>query len=164
MLQESIKDSLKPDNNGLTVYAGIGNTLRKDDGVGPFIIQLLQKDSVNSNNIKLINLGEQPERLMELVNTPLLKKIIIFDAANLESTPGSIQRLEIDQISTKTFSTHRIPISIILQILKEDTKAEIACIGIQPVTMSLGEGLSIELETTAKNILDFIKQTILMRL
>lgn len=153
MISSDLKELLKPDDNGLTIYAGIGSSLRRDDGVGPFIIQSLEDEIRETEKIKLLNAGDQPERLMNLAEESAVKKIILFDAASFHSPAGTIRKIEIHQIPDTAFSTHRIPLSIVLTVLQEDLNVEIHCLGIQPLTMDLGDTLSPPVLEAAEEVI-----------
>jgi Ni,Fe-hydrogenase maturation factor len=52
-------------------------------------------------------------------------------------------------------STHSFPLSVTFSIVKEDTKAELAVVGIQAKSLDYKEGLSPEVEESGRKLVDY---------
>ncbi|MEI6705343.1 MAG: hydrogenase maturation protease [Deltaproteobacteria bacterium] len=135
-------------NSSSTLYITIGNTLRSDDGVGPVIASRLSEVP----GILIKDAGDRPERAMEWVLELLPSLVVFIDAADFGGAAGEIRELSLESLSESTFSTHRIPLPPIAEWIKCETGAECCFIGIQPLSMALGEGLSPEVERAAAEI------------
>jgi len=131
-----------------TLYITIGNTLRSDDGVGPVIASRLSKIP----GIWIKDAGDRPERAMEWVLELLPSMVVFIDASDFGGAAGEIRELSLESLSDSTFSTHRIPLPPIAEWITSETGAECRFIGIQPLSMALGEGLSPEVELAAAEI------------
>lgn len=152
MFEVNLKSILSLQNDGIILYVAIGNTLRGDDGVGAYIINKLNNAGLNT-----FDAGEHPERILDVVPILNPKKVIIFDAANFDGTRGEIRLICEEDLSDDIFSTHRMPVQLIMRLVREDYKAEVYCIGIQVEDMGLKEGLSVNVQKTADDIYNLIK-------
>jgi hydrogenase 3 maturation protease len=131
-----------------TLYITIGNTLRGDDGVGPVIASRLSVIP----GIWIRNAGDRPERAMEWVVELLPSVVVFIDASNFGGVAGEIRELTLESLADSTFSTHRIPLPLIAEWITSETGAECRFIGIQPLSLALGESLSPEVEQSAAKI------------
>ena len=151
--RNSIEDGLRNwlSNAQRVVVAGIGNPLRKDDFVGVKIVRDLG-DKV-SKFVYLIECETVPESFMGSIEEFKPTHILIIDAALLNLKPGSTRLVESTQLAESlAISTHALPLKIFCEYLEKTTGAEIALLAIQPGDASFGEGLTAELEKTAKEL------------
>ncbi|RKZ18594.1 hydrogenase 3 maturation endopeptidase HyCI [bacterium] len=139
---------------GKTVVVGIGNPLREDDYIGCYIAENL-KDTVVSFNVEV-----NPEVFINDIVNENPDTIIIFDAADFGGRPGEVRLIEEGNIDRFTLSSHTIPISFFIHLLKMKTSADIYIIGIQPESTGYREGLSGIVRKTGVDILKRIKKSI----
>jgi hydrogenase 3 maturation protease len=92
LLNEEVLSALRPE--GRTVMITIGNSLRADDGVGPFIGRRIadQKDFL------VLNALMNPEDIVEDAIAYRPGKIVVIDAADFGGSPGEIRTIPLDQI------------------------------------------------------------------
>ena len=137
---KQLKDRLK----GKVVIVGIGNILRGDDGAGPELIKRLEfrKFSTLNSKLFLMDVGEVPENYLEKIARCNPDVILLVDAVNLESSPGSIKIVEQDAIRGEGLSTHNASLKLAIEYLKKETKADILLLGIQPGNLKMNRGLS----------------------
>lgn len=99
MIYFSFVESDKP------LIIGIGNSLMGDDGVGPYVISLLeQKSDISADLLVLSTPG-----FALMTHFQGRKKVIIVDAASFEGAPGTVARITRDMIGKKPgsgFSLH----------------------------------------------------------
>ncbi|ABC76006.1 Ni,Fe-hydrogenase maturation factor [Syntrophus aciditrophicus SB] len=151
LLNEEVLSALRPE--GRTVMITIGNSLRADDGVGPFIGRKIadQKDFL------VLNALMNPEDIVEDAIAYRPGKIVVIDAADFGGSPGEIRTIPLDQIQRYTvFSTHHFPISVLLGIIREETNASMAILGIQPESVEFGECMCSEVRQTALDIIEYL--------
>ena len=96
---------------------GIGNELKYDDGVGPFIISELNKLNLN-DNILLIN----PTH------------VILIDACLMGLNPGDYRIVDENDFANIGISTHSMSLSYFVKFINQDN---ILFIGIEPELMEL---------------------------
>jgi len=144
-MYESIQEALKPAQTGETVYFTVGNSTLGDDGAGEFLYSLLRDTCVN-----IENLAGRPEDAYGKVCELRPAKAVFFDAADFRGEVGEIAAIAPESVKTEAISTHRIPLSVVVSMIEEDTKAETVIIGIQidnceygkPVSNTIKESLS----------------------
>lgn len=140
-----------------TLILGVGNIYRKDDGIGPIVIEQLRKESIS--NADLLNGSIDGLAVFEYLKG--YKKAIIIDAARMNSSPGEIKIFSPHDaklnIKSDALSTHGFGLSEALSLVEEfDFDINITIIGIEPADTSFGEGLSKEVGEK----IDFIKQAV----
>ncbi len=131
-----------------------GNSLRNDDGVGPFIAAGLKQ--FKNNKFILVDAGMTPENSIDEVISARPGKVVFIDAADFGGAPGEIRIVPEESISDFTLSTHVFPLSAIARIAGEDTGAAVFFICIQITNASLGETICKEVLNSARLIIDFL--------
>ncbi|MCL1790988.1 MAG: HyaD/HybD family hydrogenase maturation endopeptidase [Peptococcaceae bacterium] len=130
---------------------GIGNLVRRDEGVGIHLLRLLE-DTLSSegplaSQIELIDGGTMGFPLLSIIETA--GKLLILDAVETGRPPGEIAVWHGEQVpyffATK-MSVHQVSFADILTIAKFNNAypADIAVVGIQPHTLDWGTELSDE--------------------
>jgi hydrogenase 3 maturation protease len=137
-----IKSELLPRLKGKVLLIGAGNTLRGDDGVGPAIVGLLE----GKVNASLLDAGEVPESYLGRILAEEADTIVLLDAADFGGAPGDLAVLEAKDMAGCSLSTHRIPMDLLFQYLKENGHADLFALGIQPEHIGLGEPMSAAVE------------------
>ena len=102
----------------------IGNDLRSDDGVGPYIAKHCQSK-------KVLDAQDKPENIIEEAVFRKPKIAVIIDAADFDGGIGEVRMIKKEQIPKTTLSTHAFPLNIIAQIIENDTGARVHFLGIQ---------------------------------
>ncbi|OGC08305.1 hydrogenase maturation peptidase HycI [candidate division WOR-1 bacterium RIFOXYD2_FULL_36_8] len=159
LLTAEIKDLFSKSNKGLTLLITVGNDLRGDDGVGPYIYErTAEKGFLDSKpRFYLLNAFDKPENIIDEAVKLAPSKVIIIDAADFGGEAGEARIIEKENIPQTTLSTHTFPLPVIAKILEEDTGAEVFFLGIQPQNIELGNGLSDAVKKTAKEIISCMK-------
>lgn len=139
---------------GLNIIIAVGNTLRSDDGVGPYIASCLK----SNYRLKVIDAKDRPENVIDEVIDWRPSKVLIIDAADFKGLPGEIRIVKQDLIPENSLSTHAISLKVIAEIISQDSKAEVEFLGIQPRSVSLGEEISREVISAAGEIIEKIKK------
>lgn len=145
-----------------TTIIGIGNPLRRDDGIGIRIVQELLKEG-RFRGVDIIDGGSSPD-LPSLLDKRL-KKLIIVDALKGGGKPGRIYRLEITEANVADempASLHGLGVLDGLKILKILGKepSAVVIIGIEPQDTSPGLGLSWRIESRIPAIIRAIEAEI----
>ncbi len=138
-----------PPAAGALVVITVGNTLRSDDGVGPFIAAAASP----RRGMAILNAGETPEDIIEEATAHQPGRVVIIDAADFGGRGGEIRLLPEAAMVSHTLSTHRFPLPAIARILAMDTGAAIHFVGIQPVSTAFGEGLSPQVRKAATELI-----------
>lgn len=112
---------------------GIGNELKYDDGVGPFIISELNKLNLN-DNILLINAQTVPENFTGKIRMENPTHVILIDACLMGLNPGDYRIVDEKDFANIGISTHSMSLSYFVKFINQDN---ILFIGIEPELMEL---------------------------
>ena len=153
MLTGDVEEALRIPGEGKLLIITAGNTLRGDDGVGPYIGESV---AINHPRLGILNTGDRPEDALSAAGEMNPSRCLVIDAAVFGGAPGEARMLPEKLIPDKTLSTHTFPLKIVTSLLRSDTGADILFLGIQPEKVSFGEGLSAAVKKTADEIIHFI--------
>ncbi len=78
------------------VVLGVGNTLLKDEGVGVRVVEELKKKFTFPSNVRLVDGGTQGLWLLPTLQEA--DRLVVIDAVLGKCEPGSIYRLEKDDL------------------------------------------------------------------
>ena len=124
---------------------GVGSGLRQDDNAGTVTAKKIEEliaSSKISKSIKIF-LGETaPENLSGQIREFRPTHIIIIDSADMGLKPGETRLVDIKNISGISFSTHRMPLSILAGYFTSSFDCKVMLIGIQPYSIEFSEELS----------------------
>jgi hydrogenase 3 maturation protease len=158
MLDEEVREILSPGKRGKTLIITVGNSLRKDDGVGPYIAECLAGRL--PPEIILLNAGDRPENAIEIATMYRPIKTVIIDAALFGAIPGKVKVIPKEEIPTVVLSTHIFPIPILSKLITEDTGSEVFFVGVQPQDVNFGEGISQQVKEAADEIVKYLLQVV----
>ncbi|WP_455282040.1 hydrogenase maturation peptidase HycI, partial [[Eubacterium] cellulosolvens] len=118
------------------VIIGIGNLLKSDDGLGVVIVNELQGKT--TENVLLIDCGTVPETYVGPVRKFNPSHVLMMDAAELSSKPGTVRFVFPDEIQGLSISTHTLPLNVFADYLKKETNTKIALLAVQPKNLDFG--------------------------
>ncbi|MBI5573617.1 MAG: hydrogenase maturation peptidase HycI [Elusimicrobia bacterium] len=149
------------DFKGRILIVGIGNTLKGDDGAGCEVIRCLkiviasdQRERGNLEKINLLDCGTAPENYTKKIKDFKPETIVFIDAVEMKETPGTVKIIDEKDISSGFFTTHNMPLNLFLGYIKEETKANIIFIGIQPKSTRIGECLSAPVQKAVEKLVN----------
>jgi hydrogenase maturation protease len=142
---------------GLRVVIGVGNPYRRDDGVGPAVIEHLRQRAPAA--VRLEESDGEPSQLLELWAGADLA--IVVDAVRAaEGRPGRIHRRLIDRAlpAGRPASSHRIDFgdAVALASAVDRMPGTLALYGIEVVDTSFGPGLTPPVEAAVAEVVDAI--------
>jgi len=132
------------------VIAGVGNTLRGDDGFGTELVKRLSGRTFK--DVLILDCGTVPEAYVGPIRKFHPTHILVVDAADIGSKSGSVGLIFPDKITGLTISTHNLPLKVVTDYLAVQTSAKIALLTIQPKNIDFREGLSSVVETVLKRV------------
>ena len=140
------------------IVMGIGNELKCDDGVGPFIIKKLKEENIENNN-KLLFIDAQtvPENFTGKIRKENPSHIILVDACLMNAQPGEMKIVDRHDFSDIGISTHSMSLSFFVRFLEKDNDFKIIFVGIEPETMDYGDMPTKEVENAAYEFIDILK-------
>ena len=154
-LQEQLATGIQ----GTVVVMGIGNPCRGDDAAGSLVAQQIS----DAPGVRVIDAQDVPENYLCQVVNQRPDTVLLIDAVDLDSAPGSIALLDKDQVAGYWPSTHRVPLSLLMDYLERETHAHIFLIAIQPHRTAFLEPMSGEVSSSVAGIAAVLKGVFEMR-
>ncbi len=144
------------------VVIGVGNPMRRDDGVGAAAIALLEQAEFgrNSDAVELVLLDGEPTRLIEAWRGR--RRAIVIDATRAGVDAGAIHRVDVAVEPlpdwTTTGSSHSAGIAEAVALAKalDSLPDELVVFGIEPADLSMGEGLSPAVEAALPALVELV--------
>ena len=159
MSGDNFEDELRNFIQGANKIAilGIGNDLRSDDGLGPYIIEKL---SIKDPRVMIENVGSVPEGFARNLAEFGAERVIMIDAADMMRPPGHIELVTKDRIGGINISTHSMPLSFLMMYLEQETGGKTILIGIQPKSIQFGEGLTPEIQEVVDTTINTLERIV----
>jgi hydrogenase 3 maturation protease len=133
------------------VIAGIGNPIRQDDYIGMKIVEDLKNKL--SKNVLLLECETVPESYLLDIEEFNPTHVLLIDAAFLGLKPGQFRLVDAEVIENySAVTTHILPLRIFCEYVKQATGAKIGLLLVEPLSVEFGEGLSSEVQATAKKL------------
>ena len=146
-MPEELKNLLLK-NDKRILFVGIGNLLKKDDGVGVYISSRIRKKS----NIEALTVEVSLENYIGKINSIDPDMLVLIDCVEMGSVPGTYKLLSVSNVDDLTFNTHNIS----LKRLSEFFKMPVYLLGIQPEKIDFGENMSCIVKEEANKIINII--------
>lgn len=142
---------------GKFAIAGIGNTLKGDDGFGPLLISRLR----GKTKASLFDCGEAPENYIRPIVKANPQTLIIADASDWGGAAGETRLLKKEEIGDGSFSTHNSSLRIFCEYLKRELpSANIILLGVQIGNSGLMQPLSPEVEEALCSLVKIFSRTL----
>lgn len=141
-------DHLLSQKDKKILFVGIGNLLKRDDGVGVYISNRIK----NRDNIASLTVETSIENYIGKINSLNPDLLVLLDCMELQSDPGTFKLLELNQIQDITFNTHNIS----LNRLSDFFTMPVYILGIQPEKVDFGENISYLVRNIADKIINQI--------
>lgn len=109
---------------------GIGDELSPFDRPGMRAAREIE--AMNLPGVKVFLAGTVPESMTGPVKTFQPDRILILDAAEMGRPPGTVAVLDCGIITAGLFSTHSLPLPVVMDYLAKETGAMVTLLGIQP--------------------------------
>lgn len=129
-----------------TVILGVGNDIKGDDGVGPYVAGLLEED------FKSIDGKSVPESFAHDVISLGPDIVLIIDATKMSSVPGSVGIFTKEDVSNVSSSTHSMPLSMLAKHIENEAGCEVYIIGIEPEDTNFGMSLTKTVKDSAEEL------------
>jgi hydrogenase maturation protease HycI len=115
----------------------VGSDLRKDDAAGLLVGRALDADPVP--RLTVVEGSTAPESVTGVIRTLGPSHLLVVDAAEFGETPGSIALIDAEDVAGTSFSTHMLPLAIVLRYLVEACPGlEVLVLGIEPTDATFG--------------------------
>lgn len=141
---------------------GIGSELHGDDAAGVRVVERLERShSVRRCRRLLCLIGANAP---ENVTSPLVSfdpaLVLFVDAADLGAPPGTVQLVDPADIGGVSFSTHTLPLPVIVTYIAEACRAQSHVLAIQPASLDFGGALSPQVHQTVLDVAAAVRAAI----
>lgn len=131
----------------------LGNTLRSDDGVGPYLAEQLRGIA----GLQIENAGDRPERSVHWVERYRPRTVVFLDVADFGGAPGDLRHIGPGELVNSSLSTHRLPLAALIAWIEQENNVQCYCLGIQAASLQPGETLSTPVSVTADLLIEWFK-------
>ena len=129
---------------------GVGNDLLGDDGVGPYVAEAL-----HNSEWEVLNAGIVPENFIRPIRTRKPDIIVIVDAVDMGSAPGTIRIIPSEYIRDAGIGTHQMSLAYLIDQVSPWSK--IYFIGIQPSCLDPDTPLTVPVRSAADSLITIIR-------
>ncbi|MCD6144132.1 hydrogenase maturation peptidase HycI [Thermococcus sp.] len=150
-LEEFFRDAKK------VLICGIGNDTRGDDAFGVYVVEKL-KEMISNQKVVFLNCGEMPESYTGKIIRENPSHVVFIDAVHFEGKPGEIVLADPEGTLGEAFSTHKMPLKLLVRYLKQYTRAKFILIGAQPKQTGLFVEMSEELRESAERLIKILEK------
>lgn len=138
---------------------GIGSTLRSDDAAGMYFIELLG-DRIKREDVLFIAGSTAPENFTGVIKNFAPDRLFVVDAAYMGLLPGEAKVVPACDIGGVSFSTHMLPLPVMLKYLESESGCEALFIGIQPKCTDQGFCMCDEVKKGTEHLVEDFYQVL----
>jgi hydrogenase maturation protease len=136
---------------------GLGNVLRRDEGLGIRALWRLQEEYTLPEDIQPVDGGTLGLELLSYLEEA--RRVLVLDAALTDGPPGTLLRLAGDDVPAflgMRTSPHEIGLADLLAVarLRGTAPSEIVVLGMQPEVIELGWELSETVEAQLEALVE----------
>ena len=135
---------------------GVGSPLRADDAVGLYLLDRLKErlSPVSGQELRFYRGESAPENFSGEIRQFAPTHLVILDAAQLEELPGSFRRIDPEAIAEVSFTTHMLPLKVLVAYLQQVTSCQTLIVGVQPQLLDFGTELSPVVQKAADEFVE----------
>jgi hydrogenase 3 maturation protease len=142
---------------GPACLVGVGNPLRRDDGVGPWIIGAV-REGLAGSKVAVFDAQDVPENFVHVVARAECRNVIFVDAIAAPGPPGTIVFGPLAEFpEAESLSTHKLALAFSGRFLQSAGKS-VFLLGVVPAELAFGAGLSPQVARSAAAIRDFVRR------
>ena len=144
------------------IVLGVGNELKCDDGVGPYIIKKLNEDMVeDKDRLLFIDAQTVPENFTGKIRKETPTHLIIVDACLMGGEAGDMKVVDENDFASIGISTHSMSLSFFVKYLQQDCDFKIIFVGIEPESMDYADNPTVKVEDAANEFINILKGIVL---
>jgi hydrogenase 3 maturation protease len=132
------------------VVLGVGSELLSDDAAGVRVAAAIGRKPLPG--VTAMDGGSAPENCTAELRQISPSHLIIVDCAQMGEAPGTVRIIDAADIGGVSFGTHALPLSVLADYVAREIGCRVTVIGIQPLTIEFGEGLSPEVSAAVDEV------------
>jgi len=132
MAGDTFGDGLARSLAGVTRLAvlGIGDDLDPRDRTG--VLAAILVAELERPNVHVFLTGTMPENYTGALRALKPSHVLLFDAADMGVPPGSLGLLRPEQVKGQRYSTHAMPLSVLMDYMEKELGCAVVLVGVQP--------------------------------
>jgi hydrogenase maturation protease len=139
---------------------GIGNTLRGDDGIGPYIINELRKEKL-PEAVQLFDIGSDAFAVIDHLISE--HPVLIIDCAQMNKNPGEVVKFNVEEktlsILENAISLHGFGFTDVYKMAKKlNDNIQCTIVGVQPKLIEFNSDLSEEVKNSIPSIIKLVME------
>jgi hydrogenase 3 maturation protease len=150
----TLPDELAPRLSGNVVVVGVGNPLRGDDAAGCLVARRLH----GTEGVCVIEAEEVPESFVGDIAAAAPAAVALVDAVDLGAEPGAVAVLEKEQVAAYAPTTHRLPLSLVMDVVQQRTGADVFLIAVQPFRVDFGTAMTPEVSESVARLAEMLAE------
>lgn len=115
---------------------GIGDELSRHDRLG--ILAARDLEALRLPAVKVFLAGTIPESFTGPIRRWKPDHVVLIDAADMGTRPGTVAVIGAGQVRGSRLSTHALPLSLVMKYLEKDVGTRVTLVGIQPDLAATG--------------------------
>jgi len=141
---------------------GAGSRLKADDCAGTEVADRLIKRFGEAGTTRLmVYSGETaPENYTGEIKRFGPNHLILIDAADFMEQPGAISSIQPCAVSGVSFSTHMLPLKVMLEYLSKEIACQTTILGIQPASTAFGAKMSSPVKEAVDELVSALEELI----
>ncbi|WP_292808136.1 hydrogenase maturation peptidase HycI [Methanobrevibacter sp.] len=143
------------------IVLGVGNELKCDDGVGPYIIKKLKEEDIENDKLLFIDSQTVPENFTGKIRKENPSHLIMVDACLMDEEPGEMKIVNRYDFANIGISTHSMSLSFFVKFLEKDSDIRISFVGFEPESMDYADKPTEVVEKSANDFVNILKGIIL---
>lgn len=148
-----MKNNIENNPTYQILILGLGNLLMADDGIGIFVIEELKKRRWSSA-VRILEVGNSVFNFLQEISHT--RHVIAIDAVRAGSNPGSVYRLDIeDLVDNLEQDAHGMSLPGVVRLVRSNTglPETVTIYGVEPEDLSFGGGLTLPVKRTIPKII-----------
>lgn len=109
---------------------GIGDDQNPLDRAG--VLAAIMIHELEQPNVTVFLTGTMPENYTGALRELRPSHVLMIDTADMEEKPGTLGIIHPGQIRGQRFSTHAMPLSLVIEYIEAELSAPVVLVGIQP--------------------------------
>ncbi len=147
-------------NSKKCIIMGVGSVLMSDDACGIILAESLTEKFNHNKKFKIISGSTAPENFTGEIKKFKPDLLVLVDAADMKEQPGNIMVIDYNVINGVSFSTHMLPLKLMIDYLKIEIDFKIVVIGIQPDIVDYGENISQPVKEAINDVINIFENAI----
>ena len=137
---------------------GIGDPLLPSDRLGMLAAEAV--GALHLPGIRVFLAGTVPESMTGPIRRFRPDHVLFLDAAEMGASPGTVAVVEPEGIHATLFSTHVLPLSVLMEFLEKDAHTRVTLIGIEPDTHTRGDDPTPAEQEGIRRLLAVVKRVL----